>query len=819
MKKYFPKIIIFLSLFILVFGIGAVAHAQTAAETSSIFGFLNPLTWVEKAVGAVAGIVLKLMSLVTGLSGVILNWVIDYTIVNMKDHYDKIKAIDTAWSTIRDVANMGFIFVLLYASIQMILGAGSKTRELIINIVIAALLVNFSLFFTKVVIDASNVLTLTFYNAMVPGGTTGGVTILNAGLSNALMEPLGLTSLFKASSIIGIPNIITIGVMGSAMLLISAFIFFSIAMMFIVRYVVLILVLILSPIAFVSNVIPGLSGVAKQWKDALVSQAVFAPVYMLLTWITISVFQSLFSNNTHDLAAALTGTIVSSGGQDKISYTAGSIETLFNFIVVIVFLVLTLIISKQISSKAGGVVNKFTGALTGFASGVAFGGAGALGRRSFGNIGARVAENPELIKKVEEGTASRKERLQLWAGRKLASSSFDLRNTAVSVPNIIAKSEVGRALDLDTLSPIKVGGFAADISGSGVGKGTTAGGVRERAEAREKRVREDEKVSAENLKKAETKLAMQAGIEAASAAVAGRTPAQQDAIKELVKTIKNMSDKDIEGQKASTLAIQEVAEELSARQLEKIQGSDKFNEDEKKKIIDTHFAPINTAITSVQAGTASEAQKNILKNLSDKEIEMLPEELFDTNRPEARAFIKSLSQGQIDNITKTGNSKFTNTQKQAIKEERARPLKDAFTTNNWAVARTELEKAGATGIAKMPGFDPAHPNIPSMNHDEILEIYTPSLLMKLAGQSDFNSVKSSALRASIIQAAHASPTISQAITALQTPAVPVGAPPNTPPTIPNFTQRQAILNGLASQRERRLAVAAEYLESALGQTF
>ncbi len=70
-----------------------------------------------------------------------------------------------AWRIVRDFSNIFFILVLLYISIKMILGlGGAEIKKMIAQVIVAALLINFSMFMTQVVIDASNMLALIFYN-------------------------------------------------------------------------------------------------------------------------------------------------------------------------------------------------------------------------------------------------------------------------------------------------------------------------------------------------------------------------------------------------------------------------------------------------------------------------------------------------------------------------------------------------------------------------------------------------------------------------------------------------------------------------------
>jgi len=70
-----------------------------------------------------------------------------------------------AWRIARDLSNIFFILILLYIAIKIILGlAGHDGKKMIIWVIIMALLINFSMFATKIVIDSSNVLALIFYN-------------------------------------------------------------------------------------------------------------------------------------------------------------------------------------------------------------------------------------------------------------------------------------------------------------------------------------------------------------------------------------------------------------------------------------------------------------------------------------------------------------------------------------------------------------------------------------------------------------------------------------------------------------------------------
>ncbi|MDP3763911.1 MAG: hypothetical protein Q8Q92_04740 [bacterium] len=467
MKKVFPHISAFLLTLVLVFAVSGfllpqIIHAApgdpcTATDGSGQVGTIdangncdvnpssqnnlqtnsdNPGFWagvVQTSAAWIVGMILKIVSLLTGLAAVVLNGVIYYTVVDVSNNYSKIIAISEAWGVIRDVANMGFIFVLLYAAIQTILGIGEDAKKLIVRVIVVAILINFSLFFTKIIIDVSNILALLFYDAIAPGAAQAGFTGAGSkGLSDAFMQHLSLTSLYKAGKL-GVENIITIGVMGSVMLLIAAFVFFAAALMFIIRYVVLILVIILSPLAFMGWVLPALKKYWDQWWNALSGQAFFAPIYFMLTWVALHVLGGIMTSfgtpPVGGTSAALSGLAISG---DQTNLDPGTFAMLINFIVVIVFLIVSLIVAKEWANKAGPGAAGLTKWAMGAAGGATLGMAGRFGRGTVGRAGTAIGDSEKLKERAAKGgVGGMAARLALATGRKTAGSSFDIRGTGL----------------------------------------------------------------------------------------------------------------------------------------------------------------------------------------------------------------------------------------------------------------------------------------------------------------------------------------------------------------------------------------------------
>ena len=116
--------------------------------------------------GCIARIIYWLLySIPSFLLGIVANFFdVIMALSIQSDMYTKATFVGNAWTVVRDFSNIFFILILLYVAIQTILGLGHETKKVIVQVIIMALLINFSMFFTKVIIDTSNILALVFYN-------------------------------------------------------------------------------------------------------------------------------------------------------------------------------------------------------------------------------------------------------------------------------------------------------------------------------------------------------------------------------------------------------------------------------------------------------------------------------------------------------------------------------------------------------------------------------------------------------------------------------------------------------------------------------
>ena len=311
--------------------------------------------------------------------------------------------VEQAWAAVRDIANIFFIIALLYVAIKTILGLNvTDNKKLIGAVVVVALIINFSLFTTKLVIDGSNILAKVFYNNItsvdqknkILGAEAGGQKSISIGIINKFDPQEIITTPQEYAS--GPGTFIFITILALVITLYTAYIFFSVALVFVSRTISLWLSMVFSPIAFVSYTlpfdIPGLGH--KEWWSELLKNAFVAPFFIFFLYIII-----LFT-----------------GFIKKVAIYSDTSDTIQHLMTVAVPFIIIAIILKKAKEKAigfsgelGQEVIKFGAMAGGLALGAATGGAAMAGRTLIGGGGGYLAN--KLAGGAEKMGATR------WGGK------------------------------------------------------------------------------------------------------------------------------------------------------------------------------------------------------------------------------------------------------------------------------------------------------------------------------------------------------------------------------------------------------------------
>jgi len=305
-------------------------------------------------------------------------------------------AINLGWVIIRDVANIFFIFVLIYISLGTIVKGtvGFHTKDLLTKVIIAALLINFSLFITKAVIDTSNVFGNWLYNGVLKTLEVNKATgaSKDPSLSDLINARLGIIQFWSGGSNATANTSEFIkdaerGIIGQfirlSIVLIAIYIFAYCAIMFLARSITLLFLMVFSPIGFMGGVLPQLEKYAKDWKNELVSAAIFPIVFLLMLYISLQFINSLNLLN--------------------ITSSDDRVGLYFHYFIIIFLLHATLKVAKENSGEMGKALVGMADSLGKFAVGAAGGGAALLGKVAIGGTAARIANNTWLNQKVAGG--------------------------------------------------------------------------------------------------------------------------------------------------------------------------------------------------------------------------------------------------------------------------------------------------------------------------------------------------------------------------------------------------------------------------------
>ncbi len=409
---------------IVVFGVSApTAHASLVTE---LLGALagGILTIATGLLAIFAWAVLTVAGWLLGAAGTLLN-VGMYLTTHLGVFIDQSPVIYTVWTIIRDISSTLLIFFILFAAIQKILGLESASYgELVKNIIIVGILINFSFFFSRVLIDLSNIVSLEFYNAIAPtntaqddatrkanitnisalisGGTNGkGGLLTSGGISDILMGALQVNSFWsgkglKFTDLLGKNevsaniNILILQVAGIIVVSLTIINFLIIALVCVARIAILLFLLGFSPIWIAAKGMPKLNDLSKEWVDQFKIQLIFLPVYLAFLYVALRIVT----------ASKLNTLITASANADNpwlniINLTVG-------FGIIIVLLNVPMIAAAKVAGGSNGLIDKAYKGLrskaVGLARGAVTNGTKGIWNNTGGRVASRVAQNASFQK-------------------------------------------------------------------------------------------------------------------------------------------------------------------------------------------------------------------------------------------------------------------------------------------------------------------------------------------------------------------------------------------------------------------------------------
>lgn len=210
-------------------------------------------------------------NIIFGIAALLLGWVLSPSFIGVK--FTDNPFVNIGWTLTRDLANMGFIIVLVAIGLGTALRIGEYTAKKTIPwLIIIALLINFTPVICGLIIDATNII-MNFF--------IGEMTGLKAFKHVFEMQGAALLAFFKGLVFLkpGAGNELIIRSITLVALNVgAAIVFLLFAVLFVARYIALWLLVILSPLAFFCYILPATRSVFKTWWHQFIQWTVIGVV-------------------------------------------------------------------------------------------------------------------------------------------------------------------------------------------------------------------------------------------------------------------------------------------------------------------------------------------------------------------------------------------------------------------------------------------------------------------------------------------------------------------------------------------------------------
>src|SRR3989344_3015048 len=321
---------------------------------------------------AIAKIILYFQGLVMGFIGTALAWTayaLAWFLKFQGGFFEEVAIVKTSWEVFRNFANMFFILILIIIAFATIFDIQNYNwKGLMAKFIVAALLINFSLAIGGFLIDVSNNLSNLVLNQFgdITSDLAGGFGITKLGAALG-----GGTSSIKAvlEKSAGDPEALALGVIISlsGMLIVAVITLLSMlaALVFsMIRVPILWALLIVSPLAWITGILPNTREFNKKWWNWFIGWTFFLPTYLFALMMGIAILKG-----RPDLSAAAVLAEQASGPEGLPTRAANffgfAFQDVFYWGLTVIILIGGLAASLKASFAAGSGATKAFGNISG----------------------------------------------------------------------------------------------------------------------------------------------------------------------------------------------------------------------------------------------------------------------------------------------------------------------------------------------------------------------------------------------------------------------------------------------------------------------
>jgi|GEM_PF-3266050 len=452
-----------------------VLTAATPAPAEAC-GITDPLS-------CVAMIFVKIFQLLTALMGWILVLEVE-ALIRVAQFFNFVSpgptAVQIGWVVTRDLANMFFIVVLLIIAFGTILGSSTyHYSKNLPRLLIMAVVINFSKTICGIFIDMGQVVMLTFVNGFKE---TAAGNFMNA---------------YQINKLLALGNTEGSYTFGMVIAMMFAFILAAIAVcvtlvllvILLFRVVMLWILIILSPIAFLTSAIPRGGDYYAKWWGEFKKYIITGPIIAFFMWLALASVQQVgpggFSSQgfPQSYAGAGEASAAAGRGESRIPTEAGTADTIMNMVIAICIMFAGLKYASESGVVGAGVARSVRGGLEKTGRAIATGGLKMAAQPVLTAGGRQLAKVPLVgglgraaVLQGEKWKKERRAKIEKFAGTpedmaRLSPSAFNR-----SLGTLATKASQGKldGIDQQRLSKmmdigLKDPDIAAGLGKSGIG--------------------------------------------------------------------------------------------------------------------------------------------------------------------------------------------------------------------------------------------------------------------------------------------------------------------------------------------------------------
>ena len=375
----------------------------------------------------VMGMLTSFVLVLCEVLGFLILILVDFLVkITQYNNFVKAYPVRVGWPIMRDTVNMFFIIVVLVSAFSTIVGYKDfHYKSVLPKLLLMAVLINFSKTLIGLMIDFSQVITLTFVNGFkqVAGNNfiqalhLGEVMKVSQGSDQMVHEEGGVVTISWGDNTsvdtMSVVSILAAAVFALWIMSISMTLLVIMIIFFLARIIILWMLLITSPVMFFAWALPGkmqkaFSAFTSDWWKRLSAALVGGPIMAFFLWLSLAMSQNYGELKVYESSKSSELTQQNAIGKNAVITKIGQPDALANFIIMVAFMLMgvqtAVSMSREAAPQIGGLVGK-----VGEAGGML--GAGAM-------VGALAYKGTAAT----AGYADRKTGATAWAAGKLVKS-------------------------------------------------------------------------------------------------------------------------------------------------------------------------------------------------------------------------------------------------------------------------------------------------------------------------------------------------------------------------------------------------------------